>query len=329
MIDDVSRQWSPRWDRQAPFVETWCATLNHVNSGAGFWIRYAIVVPGDAPARGEVWFASFTPGSESASAAVGCRFGADDIEADRELGFVRIGPCLIEPDGMTGMLAVDGTPVTWELEYKPVTEPLRYMPEYSPGRYGFAVPYPFMLIGGRIQVRDHQFALNGDPGQQSHSWGENPPSEWMWFHCSAFIREGGDPIPAYVTGLSLRRLLIAGIPRPAVSFGHLVWNQTHIPIRPEHAWRDRTSTEWAWGGASAGERMDVRLKIPWSDMVVAEHSGPSGLIVRVHHTDLATCSLRMVQAGRAPTLFTAAGLAHAEIVSTRPDPRVQRFLRVV
>ena len=87
MIEGVSRQWSPRWDGQAPFVETWCATLNHVNSGAGFWIRYAIVVPKGGPARGEVWFASFTPGRESASAAVGCRFAEDDVEADRDLGF--------------------------------------------------------------------------------------------------------------------------------------------------------------------------------------------------------------------------------------------------
>ena len=96
----------------------------------------------------------------------------------------------------------------------------------------------------------------------------------MWFHCSAFIREGGDPIPAYVTGLSLRRPLIAGIPGRAVSFGHLVWNEKHVPIRPEHAWRARASTEWAWRAESAGERMDVRLKIPWRDMVVAEHRDP-------------------------------------------------------
>jgi hypothetical protein len=330
MIDAVTRQLSPRWNRKRPFVETWCTSLNHLSSGAGFWIRYSLAVPRTGPARGEVWFASSTPGRESASAAFGCRFGADEIDADGDLGMVRIGPCLLEPEGITGMLACEGTPVAWELEYRPVTDPLQsFSGPAREGAYDFVVPYPFMLAGGRIQVRDHQFSFNGDPGLQSHSWGPDSPPGWTWFHCSGFVQEGGDPIPAYVTGASFRPPLLGSIPGFPRSSGHLVFNEKHVPIRAVHSWQERMSADWHWAGQAGGETISVRVKIPWSGMIAAEYRSLSGGLRCLHNTDLATCRVTINSPGRPATILESQRMAHVQVETPRPDPRVRRVLSMV
>ncbi len=331
MIEEVTRDFVPRWCGQAPFIETWCATLNHLSSGAGFWIRYTIVAPRRAPARAEVWFASFTPGRESASAALGRSFSADEIEAAADSGDVRIGPCLLEPEGMTGMLASEGIPVAWELHYRPVTDSLHCLPGTTSGasRTDLVVPYPFMLAAGKIHVRDHQYVFNGDPGQLSHYWGPATPVEWTWFHCSAFVEENGDPIPAYVTGASRRDPLLPGVAAPPASFGHLVWKERHFFLRPRDSWRDRQQGDWAWGAESGEESVAVLVSIPREDTVAAEHRGPAGPPVVIRHTGLATCSVRISSPRRAPALFTASRLAHAQIASPRGGTDAPRRLRML
>ncbi len=329
MIEDVTREFAPRWGSEAPFCETWCATLNHLSSGAGFWIRYAIVAPRRAPARAEVWFASFTPGRESASAALGCVYARDEFDVAVDPCSVQAGPCLLEPDRMTGMLAGEGTPVIWDLEYNPVTGPLSYFPDrsYLSRRWKLVVPYPFMLIGGKIQVRDQQFTFNGDPGQQSHSWGAVTPARWGWFHCSAFLRDGGDPVPAYVTGTLLQQRF--RMPLSPSSFGHLVWNERHIPIQSAQSFRGGSRGDWQWQGSSGEETIDVNVTLPWNDLVAAEHRGATGLVTYIHHTGSATCTVRFSGPGQPPASFTAARLAHAQIAGPTLDPRVRRLLRML
>ncbi len=328
MFEDVYQAFAPRLG-EAPFWETWCATLNHLSSGAGFWIRYAVVAPRGAPARAEVWFASFTPGRDSALAALGSAFARGDFEIAVDPASVRAGPCLLEFDGMTGMLAAAGTPVTWDLAYHPVTEPLQYFPERPwPARLPrLVVPYPFMLIGGKIQVRDHQFAFNGDPGQLSHAWGSATPGRWGWFHCSAFTREGGDPVPAYVTGtLPGRRF---SIPRVRSGFGHLVWNERHIPLWPARSVHGGSRGDWAWQGNSGDETVVARVTLPWDDLVAAERQGPDGRVTCIHHTGSATCEVRFTSPRQAPVSFTATRLAHAQIAGPVLDPRARRLLRML
>src|SRR5213594_2752135 len=60
-----------RWDfRARPHYEVWYTTVSQLSTGAGFWIRYAIVAPEPGPNRVEVWFTSFIPDLAEGNVAV-------------------------------------------------------------------------------------------------------------------------------------------------------------------------------------------------------------------------------------------------------------------
>src|SRR5438093_598356 len=77
-----------------------------------------------------------------------------------------------------------------------------------------------------------------DPGQQGHVWGSRHAEEWTWFHCSAFVDDRGEPVPGYVTGATAQQRF-AGLLLPPLGFGHLVWKEKHLQLRPETRWEKR------------------------------------------------------------------------------------------
>src|SRR5262245_21052251 len=165
-----------RWTQSlAPHYEVWYTTLSQLTSGAGFWIRYALLLPRRAPPRVEVWFASFVPDQPAACVAAAQEYPMDQLSYRESPFALRIGPCTLESGRMTGMLDAGGTRVTWDLVYTAVTEPLEPLPEvfyrtrWVPTR--LVVPHPFLLAGGKIDIGGRTFILNGDPGEQGHVWG--------------------------------------------------------------------------------------------------------------------------------------------------------------
>jgi hypothetical protein len=324
-VDDAKRA---RWRRgRGPHYEVWYTTVSQLTSGAGFWIRYALLEPRRAPPRVEVWFASFVPDQASACVAAVQEYPIDQL-AYRDNPFtVRIGPCTLESGRMTGMLEAAGTPVTWDLVYTPVTEPLEPLPEafYRAGWVGtkLVVPHPFLLAGGKIEIGGRTFILNGDPGEHGHVWGRRHAAEWLWFHASAFVEEGGEPIPGYVTGVAARQQL-GGVLLPPLSFGHLVWREKHVALRPATPWQERDGGAWRWTGTRGDEDVAVSVSFRWPELLLAEYEDPGGARVFCHHTERGDCRVEFRAPRRPPTVFQAAGTAHLEIGSRRADPRAGR-----
>ena len=321
-----------RWDGRAGAYEVWYTTLSHLTSGAGFWIRYAIVAPRRTQARVEVWFTSFAPDLAAANVSVCQRYPLEQFGADRSRFALRFGPSLLEAGRMTGMLDAGGTPVTWDLVYEPVTEPLQMLPPalYRTGWLGtkVLVPHPFLMAGGKIDVGGHSFFLNSDPGEQGHVWGSRHAAEWTWFHASSFVEEGGEPVPGYATGIVAQPSLPGGIVLPPVAFGHIVWREHHLRITPASRWDERGTGAWRWSGRMADEDVAVTVRLPWSETVAAEYEDPSGKRRFCHHTCRGGCEVEFKAPRRPPRVFRAPSAAHLELGSRSRDPRAPRVVRV-
>ncbi len=325
----LGRYKEMRWDgRSRRHYEAWYTTMNQISTGAGFWIRYALLVPRNGSANIQVWFTSFVPDLSGAQVAVVQKYSLDQFSVSAAPFRVRMGPNTLESGRMTGMINAGGTPVTWDLVYESVTDPLQNLPDvfYNTRwtRSKFLTPHPFLMIGGKIQVGDHSFILNGDPGQQGHIWGRRHADEWTWFHCSSFIEQGGDPVAGYVTGITAQQRFAGGLALPPLNFGHLVWKDRHLQIRPATPWSERWKGIWEWNGSTEDEDVKVTLSIPWKEMVLAPYEDPAGHSILCHHTDLADCVLHFRAPRQPPRVFRSTGKAHLEIGSRSADTRVQR-----
>ncbi len=322
-----------RWDGHTrSHFETWSTTMNQLTSGAGFWIQYSLLVPRREEISVQVLFTSYVPDLGDANVAVAQIYPANQFFAEPYPFLLKMGPCSLQSGRMTGMIEANGTPVTWDLVYEPVTDPLHYLPEvfYKTGMIGSKVltPHPFMSIGGKIQIRDHSFILNNDTGQQIHAWGRRYPAEWVWFHCSSFLEQGSDPLAAYVTGLIAQPHLVGNFLMNRLSFGHLVWKEKHLQLRPETSWGQRWESPWEWKGSLGEEEVVVALTLPWAEMVLAKYEEPSGRAVYCHHTDRADCSVRFRAPRQPPNIFRSVGRAHLEIGSRTADARAKRKVRI-
>ncbi len=329
--DLASEQKRMRWDGNSrPHYEEWCTTLNLAASGAGFWLRHAIHAPEDAIPHVEVTFASYVPGAESANVTAGAVYPLSQFHAQKPPFGIAMGPNRMEVGRMTGMLEAGDAPVVWDLVFDCVTDPLDYLAgaifenlEFFPQ---LVTPHPFLSVGGRIEVGDHRFHLDRDSGQQSHLWGSRRPSEYAWFHCSSFAQSGGEPIPAYVTGLTTRLRLAGGILLPPASIGHLVWGGRHVRIAPASEWRHRWEGPWIWKGKMEEEAVSVILSVPWENMVLAEIRESAERTIFCHHTGLSDCAVQFNAPRRAPQRFETKGRTHVEIGSTDVDIRAKREL---
>jgi hypothetical protein len=321
-----------QWDGQlCPHFEVWHVTLNQLNSGAGFRIRHAIIAPRKGTASAQVSFTSFVPSVAQANVAAAKLFPIDLLSFTKNPFSLRIGPASLAPERLAGKLDAADAAVSWDLSCEPVTEPLELLPEVLYRafwiRAKLVTPYPFMHVGGEIRIRDSRFLLNGDPGQLVHAWGTRHPDEWIWFHCSSFLSDSGDLVPGYVTGVAAQRRPLGRLNLPPLSYGHLVWKERHLPIRPVSSWPSRWRGPWEWQGRLADEVIAVTLTVPWHDMVVAEYDDPAGRRSYCQYADRADCVLTFRSPRLPARVFRATGLAHLEIGSRDTDPRVTRRIQ--
>ena len=318
-----------RWDgRSRIHVETWVLTLNQVSTGAAFHIRYGLLVPEKGRVSVQVSFTSCVPGRTGSDVAIAHNYPVDHLSWTDDPFWLEMGPCCIESGRVTGMLGAGGTAVTWDLLYQQVTDPLLNLPSRSrhDRAWGLVTPSPFTLFGGKIEIEDHQFMLNGDPGQLVHFWGSCYPSEWIWYHCSSFLGDGGEPLPVYVSGMTAQDPLLGAIMRRPKSFGHLVRGESHIKLDPVTSWRDRKAGHWQWKGLLGKEQATVEVTVPRRNLVLAEYDEPCGRRVYCHHSESADCRLQFQEAGRPPRLFRAEGMACVEIGANEADPAIARKL---
>jgi Tocopherol cyclase len=185
-----------RWDRRAKgFMEVWYVTLNHDTSGAGVWLRYTLTSPssGHGDPYCELWGFLFDPDDKRTFAAKD-RFGIDRLGAPngRDDGaLVRIGDAWLSENHLEGQLERDGRKLEWSLDFEPADRCFQHIPQQLRGRIEKRVSslcspnlsVPFM---GTVTIDGDELSFDGEHGCQTHRWGAQHSSTWVWAHCSRF-----------------------------------------------------------------------------------------------------------------------------------------------
>jgi hypothetical protein len=188
-----------RWRFQPGHYEVWYATLSHLASRTGFWIRYTLLAP--RPGHGEpyaaLWFARFDPEAPERTFGIHRRFPIADLLTIERPFSLHLGGAELRDGKLAGKLAgrqeESGThhEAQWSLSFEPgQAAPHLHLPTLA---YHSKLPEthvlsPHLRVGvhGHIIVDGQRYDFDGDPLGQSHVWGRKHAYSWAWSHTTAF-----------------------------------------------------------------------------------------------------------------------------------------------
>jgi hypothetical protein len=276
------------WDRGPHHYEVWYATLSHRPSSTGFWIRYVLEAPSDdRPPYAEVWFARFDAREPRATFGIHRRFPITALAATDEPFAVTIDHALVRHDGMTGALEGGGHAASWDLRWRPGEATLRHYPAVTYRipqiQQKILTPTPATLVDGEIVVDGTRYALAGEPGEQSHTWGSKHSYQWAWGHCNAF-----EAAPGAVFVGATGQLKRGSVILPRLTLFSLLLDGEEIAFR--EFWKlPLARSDYATGhyhllGVTADTRVEARFTCRPDDMLLCEYLDPDGDPVFCHNT---------------------------------------------
>jgi hypothetical protein len=66
------------------------------------------------------------------------------------------------------------------------------------------LPHAHVPVAGAITLPGGEsLVLQGVHGGQAHLWGSKHASSWAWVHCNDFTGDGGEPVDAFIDGVSV------------------------------------------------------------------------------------------------------------------------------
>ncbi len=320
-----------RWDRGRGHYEVWYLTLNHLASGAGFWVRYTLEAPLRGQPSGQLWFAYFDAREPSRGFAINRKFPGTDPESGKTPFWLRVGSATLCHGSATGSIEGSGRSAAWELEWTPAEQAHLHLPRLA-YRARFAdtkvlSPTLQARFRGRIRIDGRELALNGDPGCQTHLWGRKHAHSWAWSHCSSFREDPGAALETVT--VRLRRL---GLLLPPISFLWLRAGGRDYSFRELHA-IPLTRGRWETGAyrlSAYGLRakLEAELTCRPGALVRASYFDPDGEPAFCHNTEVADCRARIWHRRglRYETVaeLTAERSAHFEYAGRTADPAVVR-----
>ena len=312
-----------RWDRRARgFVEVWWATVGHGPTGAGVWLRYALVAPHRGEPRCELWGLLFDPDDKLSFAAVerlsSDRLGGANGRDDGAL--VRIGDAWMSETHLEGSLSSGARSLSWSLDLEPaarcfhhVPAPLRARAERSASVVcspNLAVPFT-----GSVVVDDVELPFTGELGSQSHRWGRRHASSWAWAHCARF--DGG--VDAVFEGLAARTRL-GVVPAPTTTLLYLrldgedlCFNDVRAALRARGRYEMPT---WAFSARSDGWKIAGAARVNPCRLVQVRYEDPDGSERFCANSEIADLGIEVYRrdgaAWRHHRSLTSLGGAHLE-----------------
>jgi Tocopherol cyclase len=320
------------WRGQPGHYEVWYLTFNHRPSRTGFWIRYTLEAPcsGRGDPYAQLWFACFDAADPRRNFAINRRLPIASMEARAAPFEVRVGDATLTHASARGSLEGAGHSARWDLGWTPARRTHLFLPGFlhrSP-RVSTHVLSPNLDVAlrGSVEVDGHGFALDAEPGGQTHLWGRKHANAWAWGHCNAF--EGG-------TGTALEALTVRVRPlAPSLTFVTLVLDGETLEV-PGLA--DLVLNRGRMGTARYELRAHgshVRIEGGFScrpeDMVVAEYADPDGEPSCCANTEVGDLRLRVHRRsgwlGRwvEQVRVAAPRCGHFEIGGRSVDPAIPR-----
>lgn len=188
-----------RWDGTSRgHFEVWYLTFNHAASQTGYWIRYTLEAPLDGVGEpyAQLWFAQFDAKDPKRTFGINRKFPIASMTASAEPFGVAIAGNKLGHDRMRGAIAGEGHDARWDLRWAPAARSHRHLPDVMYARGGLGettvvAPNLHVALVGTLTVDGRTFALDGEPGGQTHLWGRKHANEWAWGHCNAFADRPG------------------------------------------------------------------------------------------------------------------------------------------
>ncbi len=326
-----------RWQFQRRHYEVWYATLTHLATKTGFWIRYTLEAPteGHGEPYAQLWFARFSPDSER-SFGFNRKLSIAELRQEPSPFRLRLGDNELTDGGMKGRLAGEGHEASWELSWKPAAAAHHHLPSplYKAAFAETLVLSPSLNVpvSGRIVVDGETYALDGDPLGQTHIWGKKHAYSWAWSHCNAFegargaaletlsvrLRRGAVVLPK----LTLLSLYLDGEDPAELHFREL-WQ---LPLaRSEYG-----TGRYHLAAVNAELKIEAELTCRPDDMIMAEYVDPDGEPAYCHNTEHADATVKIQR--RSPFVgrfrdwrtLTCRGGAHFEWAARAGDPLVRK-----
>jgi hypothetical protein len=331
--DEANRM---RWEFQRRHYEVWYATLTHLPTRTGFWIRYTLESPteGHGEPYAQLWFARFDARPER-TFGINRKFVVDQLHAEAAPFRLSIERNLLTSSSMSGGLAGDGHEVDWDLRWTPSPRVHQQLPSlvYKARFAETVVQSPSLDVraSGTIRVDGEAYALDDAPLGQTHIWGKKHAYSWAWSHCNAF---DGQPGALETLSVRLRRGAIV-LPKLTLLSLYLDGaDPTELHFR--EFWQlPLARSEYGTGryhltAANAEFKIEAELTCRPEDMIMAEYVDPDGEPAYCHNTEHADATVRLFR--RSPFVgrfrewktLTSRGGAHFEWAARAGDPLVRK-----
>ncbi len=119
-----------RWAFQRGHYEVWYATLSHLASRTGFWIRYTLEAPeeGHGEPYAQLWFARFDGNDAARTFGFNQKLPIGELRQEPAPFRVRIGDAELTSSSAKGHLAGDGHDASWDLRWTPAETVHQHLP---------------------------------------------------------------------------------------------------------------------------------------------------------------------------------------------------------
>jgi hypothetical protein len=327
-----------RWEFQPGHYEVWYATLSHLQSGTGFWIRYTLEAPTDGHGEpyAQLWFARFDRAQPERTFGINHKLPVSELRQEPLPFRLSVGDAELRDDGMRGALAGGGHDVRWELAWQPAERVHLHLPAavYKLNFADTQVLSPNLNVAARgtIVVDGETYTLDGDPLGQTHLWGRKHAYSWAWAHCNGFagarnaaletltvrLRRG----PIVLPKLTLISLYLDGDDPAELQFREL-WQ---LPL----ARSDYGTGRYHLHAANPEWKIEAELTCRPEDMLMTEYVDPDGEPAYCHNTECADARVTLwrrspfVGRFREHRRLRSDGAAHFEWGARAGDPLVRK-----
>src|SRR5262245_27357359 len=196
-MDNAAEANRMRWQFQRGHYEVWYATLTHVASRTGFWIRYTLEAPdeGHGEPYAQLWFARFSRDNPELTFGFNKKLPIAELRQEPAPFRIRLADAELTSASARGHLGGDGHEVSWDLRWTPSDRLHQHLPAsvYKASFADTLVQTPNLNVAARgtITVDGERYELDGDPLGQTHLWGRKHAYSWAWSHCNAFDGDRG------------------------------------------------------------------------------------------------------------------------------------------
>lgn len=323
-----------RWDGQsANHYEVWFITLNHRASQRGFWFRYTVESPANSAPRAAIWAAAFNRRNPESNIGLKREYAIEQFAFEgREDFSLRISDSLFSASRASGSVDSDSHSISWDLSFTPNPKTYHHV---TPAINRLSRPSSFICspnldtrYSGTISIDEQEFALEDEPGCQSHLWGRKHVNEWVWVHSNAFENHPGTVFEGLAARQRRARRTLP--PIQSLYLRHRGEEYRFVRLRLAEQWQRKLGIGyWSFSAMNRNIYIEGTAQCRLRDMLQVEYADPDGERLYCINSEVASMKIRLFRRDhglhwRHIETIRASNTTHLEHACRTVDPDVRR-----